>query len=214
MFTFMHIVFLARGSNLSAQCYRLSFCPSVTQVDLSKTVEARIMQFSSYVSSVYERFLFQSIMITSKYSDKTDFWCLKLLLDCCIWTNRYLWVRYNIILQSPTFMLIALHHSNCWWLHHSQGLVLEGHSSWGSTHNSWIAAVSHPSKVVGKIKKFGAFLLKMYFWASFGGGILPPLLLLGNLYVSILISRLQSIAWDVLNHVENKLTPIVSVLNS
>jgi len=54
---------LCHGDIISAQqhaeramCYRpsvrLSVCPSITRVDQSKTVEARIMQFSPYSSPI------------------------------------------------------------------------------------------------------------------------------------------------------------------
>ena len=45
-------IFSARQHAERAICYRKSICPSVTRVDQSKTVEARIMQFSPYSSPI------------------------------------------------------------------------------------------------------------------------------------------------------------------
>ena len=49
-------IFSARQHTEHAICYRpsvrLSVCPSVTRVDQSKTVEARIMRFSPYSSPI------------------------------------------------------------------------------------------------------------------------------------------------------------------
>ena len=48
-------IFYVRQRSYSAYMpwqFRLSVCPSVTRVDQSKTVEARIMQFSPYSSPI------------------------------------------------------------------------------------------------------------------------------------------------------------------
>jgi len=62
--------FSARQHAERAICYRKSVCPSVhlsvTQVDQSKTVEVRIMQFSSYSSPIPLVF---ELQVSSRNSD-------------------------------------------------------------------------------------------------------------------------------------------------